>query len=118
MHVGGAWVGGTVRSPVARGTLRGFEFDAGFDRSSVVIVGPEDVPGDNVLALIEDDQPILGSRDMRHFGEPLLLVAAPDLRDARSGAGSDSSAVSIRSSPLLDMERSRASVRVGSDREG
>ncbi len=73
-----AWIGGTVRSPLARGVLHGFERDPRFDFSRVVVVGPEHIPGENVQALIVDDQPVLATREIRHFGEPLLLVAAPD----------------------------------------
>jgi len=76
--VPGVWFGGTLRSPVACGTLRGIERDAGFDWSRVVVAGPGDLPGENVQALIVDDQPVLCERDIRHWGEPLLLVAAPD----------------------------------------
>ena len=36
LHVAGAWFGGVVRSNVARGVLRGFDFAPGFDRARVV----------------------------------------------------------------------------------
>ena len=78
LRVAGAWVGGTVRSPVARGRLLGLDVDSSFDRESAVLVRPEDVPGDNVVALIEDDMPVLAAGEVRHVGEPLALVAAPD----------------------------------------
>jgi CO/xanthine dehydrogenase Mo-binding subunit len=78
LAVPGAWVGGTVRSPVARGLLRGFERDPSFDWGRVVVAGPEAIPGENVQALIADDQPVLARGEVRHVGEPLLLVAAPD----------------------------------------
>lgn len=78
LDVPGAWVGGAVRADVARGRLLGFERDPGFDFARVVVVGPEDVPGDNVQALIVDDQPVLATKEVRHWGEPLRLVAAPD----------------------------------------
>ncbi|MDZ4772534.1 MAG: xanthine dehydrogenase family protein molybdopterin-binding subunit [Planctomycetota bacterium] len=80
LHVAGAWLGGTVRSNVACGTLRGFDFAPDFDRNSVKLVAASDIPGDNVQALIVDDQPILAARDIQHWGEPLMLVAAPDAR--------------------------------------
>jgi len=74
----GAWLGGCVRSPVAHGRLTGFDFDPDFDLERVVLVGPEDVPGANAVAMIELDQPLLAASEVRHVGEPLLLVAAPD----------------------------------------
>jgi CO/xanthine dehydrogenase Mo-binding subunit len=76
-----AWIGGAVRSDVACGRVAALERDPAFDWSRVVVVGPADVPGRNRVAMIADDQPILagpaGER-VRHVGEPLLLVAAPD----------------------------------------
>jgi CO/xanthine dehydrogenase Mo-binding subunit len=73
-----AWVGGVVRSSLARGVCLGFDFDVGFDFSRVVVAGPNDVPGANVVAMILEDQPLLAARKFEHFAEPLLLVAAPD----------------------------------------
>lgn len=105
LHVPGAWVGGAVRSDVARGVLKGFERDPAFDFARVVIVGPEDVPGENVQALIVDDQPVLSAREVRHWGEPLLLVAAPD----RATLVEALAALRPRIEPLeavLDFERS------------
>ncbi|MBI5362890.1 MAG: xanthine dehydrogenase family protein [Planctomycetes bacterium] len=78
LDVPGAWVGGAVRADVARGRLLGVDRDPAFDFARVVVVGPEDVPGENVQALIVDDQPVLAAKEVRHWGEPLLLVAAPD----------------------------------------
>ncbi len=78
LAVPGAWHGGTVRSDAAHGRLRGFERDPRFDWSRAVVVGPDDIPGENVQALIVDDQPVLARDVVRHVGEPLLLVAAPD----------------------------------------
>lgn len=103
LHVEGAWLGGVVRSSVARGTLRGFDFAAGFDRTRVTLVTPEDIPGENVQALIVDDQPILAARDVKHWGEPLLLVAARDARTLEEALASIHPR--IESTPgLFDME--------------
>jgi len=78
LAVPGAWLGGTLRSPVPHGRLQRIERDPGFDWSRVVLVGPDDIPGENVQALIVDDQPVLAHDEICHVGEPLLLVAAPD----------------------------------------
>lgn len=76
--VAGAWVGGTVRSHVARGILEGFDFDPAFDLSRCTLAGPSDVPGANVIAMLAEDMPLLAAREVEHVGEALLLVAAPD----------------------------------------
>ncbi len=73
-----AWIGGTVRSDVARGILRGFDRDPAFDWTRVAFVTAADIPGENVQALIVDDQPVLASANVEHWGEPLALIAAPD----------------------------------------
>ena len=43
-------------------------------RSSIA----RDIPGRNVVALIEDDQPCLAEREVRHVAEPILLLAHED----------------------------------------
>jgi CO/xanthine dehydrogenase Mo-binding subunit len=78
--VPGAWYGRTVRSTIARGTIRTLTLDPAFDWTRVVVVTADDIPGDNVVHLIRDDQPVLAPRgaEIRHKQEPILLLAAPD----------------------------------------
>ncbi|MEO8571725.1 MAG: xanthine dehydrogenase family protein molybdopterin-binding subunit, partial [Chloroflexota bacterium] len=94
----GAWYGVTIRSAEARATFTSLELDPGFDWSSVVVVTAADIPGDNVVSSIMDDQPILVpiGGEIRHHAEPLALLAAPDravLRAARHAAR-------VRTAPL------------------
>lgn len=105
LAVPGAWVGGTVRADVARGRLLGFDFDPAFDFSRIVIVGPADIPGENVVALIENDQPLLCAESIEHFGEPLLLVAAPDRATLVEALAHVRPRIEPRE-PVFDMERS------------
>ena len=75
----GAWHGATVRSTVPHGVLEGFDLDPAFDWSKVVFATAEDIPGENMILLIEKDQPALvaiGKRVM-HVDEALGVVAAP-----------------------------------------
>jgi CO/xanthine dehydrogenase Mo-binding subunit len=78
--VPGAWYGKTVRSTVARGTIKSIELKGAFDWSRVVVVTANDIPGDNVVHLIRDDQPVLArpGGEIRHKEEPILLLAAAD----------------------------------------
>ena len=79
--VPGAWYGRTIRSTIARGAIRSITRDPAFDWSRVVVVTADDIPGDNVVQLIRDDQPILvpaRGGEVRHKEEPILLLAAPD----------------------------------------
>ena len=78
LSVPGAWIGGTLRSPVARGRIRGIVHDPAFDWSRVVVVTAADLPGPNEAAMIHNDHPILAADEVRFFSEPVALVAAPD----------------------------------------
>ena len=94
----GAWYGGTVRSTEAHARLDAIELDPGFDWSGVVVVSAADIPGDNVVSLISDDQPVLVpvGGEIRHHAEPVALLAAPDrgmLREARQR-------LTLRTTPL------------------
>jgi CO/xanthine dehydrogenase Mo-binding subunit len=66
--------GVTLRSKVARGTIREIRFDPSFDWSQVVVATAEDIPGANHVLLIERDQPLLAEREIRHREEPILVL--------------------------------------------
>ena len=84
-----AWYGKTIRSTVPRGTIRSITLDPGFDWTQVVVVTADDIPGDNVVQLIRDDQPVLARLhgEVRHREEPILLLAAPDRELLEEAAG-------------------------------
>jgi CO/xanthine dehydrogenase Mo-binding subunit len=93
-----AWHGATVRSTVAHGVLEAIDLDPAFDWSKVVVVTAEDIRGQNMIRLIEDDQPALvaiGKRVM-HVDEAIALVAAP----SRELAFAAAKAVKPRVKPL------------------
>jgi CO/xanthine dehydrogenase Mo-binding subunit len=94
----GAWYGATIRSTEPHARLLAVERDDAFDWSTVVLVTADDIPGDNVVSLIDDDQPVLVpvGGEIRHQAEPVCLIAAPDpatLRAARRH-------LSLRTEPL------------------
>lgn len=74
----GDWHGGTVRSRIAHGRLIRLKFSPEFDWSQVVVVTAADIPGKNLVVCHEEDQPSLCDGTIRHYGEPLALIAAPD----------------------------------------
>jgi CO/xanthine dehydrogenase Mo-binding subunit len=95
--------GRTIRSTIPRGRVRSIKLD--FDPSGFTIVDHRDVPGRNIVDLIEQDQPFLVERDVRHMAEPILLLAHEDperLNAARVEIEYD------EDEPLLDPEVSRA----------
>jgi len=66
----------TIRSTVPAGAITGITFD--FDKTGFTIVDHRDVPGRNIVALIDDDQPCLAERTIRHFAEPIVILAHAD----------------------------------------
>jgi CO/xanthine dehydrogenase Mo-binding subunit len=66
----------TIRSTIAAGEILGVHFD--FDRAGFTIVDHRDVPGRNIVALIDEDQPCLAERTVRHAAEPILLLVHDD----------------------------------------
>jgi len=66
----------TIRSTIAAGAIGGIRFD--FDTAGFTIVDYRDIPGRNIVALIDDDQPCLVEKTIRHVAEPILLLAHED----------------------------------------
>ncbi len=73
----GMLYGRTIRSTIPRGRVRAIKLD--FDITGFTIVDHRDVPGRNIVDLIEQDQPFLVERDVRHMAEPILLLAHENL---------------------------------------
>lgn len=78
LEVPGVLHGVTVRSRVAHGRVKNIHFDPDFDWTDVVVVTAKDIPGDNVVTLIEGDQPYLADGLIKHPEEAVLLLACPD----------------------------------------
>jgi CO/xanthine dehydrogenase Mo-binding subunit len=70
--------GATVRSKIARGSIRSITFPDGIPWDDFTIVTASDIPGKNVVALILDDQPYLADKIVNHPEEPIVLLAHPD----------------------------------------
>src|SRR5512141_774792 len=68
--------GRTIRSTIPRGEIAGIRLE--FERTGFTIADWRDVPGGNAVALIDLDQPCLAEREVRHFAEPILLLAHED----------------------------------------
>jgi CO/xanthine dehydrogenase Mo-binding subunit len=66
----------TIRSTIPSGGIAGVALD--FDTTGFTIVDHRDIPGRNVVALIDDDQPCLAERTVRHVAEPIVILAHSD----------------------------------------
>lgn len=78
VRVPGLLHGATVRSTIPRGRIKSVELDSAFNWRGMVVADHRDIPGKNVVALIEDDQPLLVEHEVRHADEPILLLAHRD----------------------------------------
>jgi len=75
----GLLYGRTIRSTIPAGRIVAVRSD--LRAPGFTVVTSVDVPGRNVVALIDDDQPALADGVVRHVAEPILLLAHAD-RDA------------------------------------
>jgi CO/xanthine dehydrogenase Mo-binding subunit len=76
----------TVRSSVPRGRIKHISFEDGIPWNEFTIVTAKDIPGENYVALILNDQPYLADGVVNHPEEPILLLAHQDkylLEEAR-----------------------------------
>ncbi|MGA9769367.1 MAG: xanthine dehydrogenase family protein molybdopterin-binding subunit [Blastocatellia bacterium] len=78
--------GKTIRSRTARGRIKSITFDPNYDWSRITIADYRDIPGNNFVALIENDQPLLAESEVRHYDEPILLIAAESKREVEEAA--------------------------------
>ena len=78
MVLPGMLYGATVRSRIPRGKIKKFTFGPGIHWNEFVVVSPEDIPGKNCIALLDEDQPCLADGIANHPEEPLLLLAHAD----------------------------------------
>jgi len=86
-RIPGCLHGVTLRSEVARARLLRIVPDPSFDWTDYVIATAADIPGRNVVALIEPDQPLLADGEVRHALEPIALVAHADRARAYEALG-------------------------------
>ena len=78
--------GTTVRSSSARGRIKDIAFQGDIPWDEFTIVMAKDIPGENYVALILNDQPYLADQVVNHPEEPIVLLAHPDkylLEEAR-----------------------------------
>src|SRR5262249_55214111 len=68
--------GRTIRSTIAAGRIVAVRPQ--LNTPGFTIVDSTDIPGRNVVALIDDDQPSLAEREIRHVAEPIVLLAHAD----------------------------------------
>src|SRR5881394_1380630 len=76
----------TVRSTIPRGLIKNISFEGEIPWHEFTIVTAKDIPGENYVALILNDQPYLAEEFINHPEEPIVLLAHHDkylLEEAR-----------------------------------
>ena len=72
--------GRTIRSTIAAGRIANVRHE--YDATGFTVVDHRDIPvsagGQNIVALIVDDQPCLVETVVRHVAEPVVLLAHAD----------------------------------------
>ncbi len=76
----------TIRSTIPAGTIT--RVTPRVATREFIVVDHRDIPGRNVVALIDDDQPCLAEKRIRHVAEPILVLAHED-RETLLGATVD-----------------------------
>lgn len=74
----GCLYGKTIRSTLPRGIIKKISFEPGVPWDEFTVVTAKDIPGKNIVTLIELDQPFLVEREVRHAAEPIAVIAHPD----------------------------------------
>ena len=75
-----------LRSPVARGQLKSIKLDPDYNWSSVCVVTAADIPGPNIFVMHDRSMPVLVENEILYRGEPIALIAAETLDQAREAA--------------------------------
>ena len=79
--------GAVVRSPHPHAKIVRIDPTGALNDPDVVcVVAHDDVPGENVVHVIYDDQPVLAQGVVRYVGEPVAVVAAASRRAAKGAA--------------------------------
>ena len=76
--------GATLRSPHPKAVVTKLDIGRAVAMTGVhAVLTDDDVPGRKTFGLEDADQPILGSRSVEYWGQPVALVAADDPETAR-----------------------------------
>src|SRR6185369_10520145 len=68
----------TLRSSIAYGKIKSVDYDPTFPWAEYSIVTAKDLPGPNLVTLIEVDQPLLADGKVMHPYEPIAVIGHPD----------------------------------------
>jgi CO/xanthine dehydrogenase Mo-binding subunit len=97
--------GVTLRSTVPHAKIKSLKLDPSFGWDGYVVATAADIPGENIVTLIEKDQPLLARDTVLHPMEPIALVAHAE-RDKAYAALSHIRVEYEPLEPVFDLEKS------------
>ncbi len=97
-----------ILSPVAAGRLRSLDLDAARAAAGVVaVLGPKDIPGQNDIGPVREGEPLFADGTVEYAGQPLAMVVAESLDQARWAA--EKAKIDIEpTSAILDIDTALA----------
>lgn len=88
LHLPHTTYGVPLRSPHHHARIRKIEFKEARNQPGVIaVLTAADVPGSKTFGSLIPDQPVLAADEVRHIGEPVVLVVADSIAAARRAAG-------------------------------
>jgi CO/xanthine dehydrogenase Mo-binding subunit len=112
MAIAGALMAGVLRSPHAHARIKRLDVASARTLPGVhAVLTAADVPGKNLIPMIQADWPVLADGVVRHVGEAVALVAAEDHESLAAALA----AIGVEYEPLparLDMEEALAAGEV------
>ncbi|UCF09998.1 MAG: xanthine dehydrogenase family protein, partial [Candidatus Bipolaricaulota bacterium] len=102
-----------VRSPVAHGRIRSIDLERSLETPGArAVATADDVPGENIVHVIHDDQPAFAADVVRYIGEPIAIVGAEGARAAVTAAARAGVAIDELPAVTNPMEALRAGAPV------
>jgi len=116
LHAAGMLWGVTVRSPHAHAKIVELDVSVALRMPGVhAVLTHADVPGRKTYGLEFADQPVLAAERVRYYGEPVALVAADEIEQARRAAAAVRVEYELLE-PVVDMERATEQAPLHPDR--
>lgn len=74
-----------IRSPLARGIVQKIDIAGTLQKEGVAgVFTYKDIPGQNAIPIVLDDQPFLAEKYVNYIGEPMAVVVADSRQNARA----------------------------------
>ncbi len=87
LSFGGMLYAAVLRSPHAHARIKRISLSKARRMPGVhCILTAQDIPGKNLIPMVQEDQPVLAEKEVRHVGEAVALVAADTRREAEAAA--------------------------------